>query len=193
MLFRGFDSDLSVRGDGRTVYGYAVPYDVDAIVNDGFGDYVERFQHLAFRNVVKQPHRVRFQYAHTDDLLAWIGNAVVLREDKGRGLYGEFRVDNTERGKQAVYKIHDQQLPGLSVGYRPSDRQSHNIMDVRSDGLQRITRTFVSQLEHVAAVETPAYPNVEPLAVRQAAREQSSVERWREWRATLMVSGDGHT
>jgi uncharacterized protein len=192
MLFRGYTADLTVRGDGRTVYGYAVPYDVDAIVNDGFGDYAERFTFGAYRNVVKQAHRVKFQYAHDDDVISWVGNAVLLREEKP-GLFGEFQVDNTERGRQVVYKIRDGQLPGLSVGYRPSEKPSHNTLTVRDDGLHRITRSLVLQLDHVAAVADPAYASPVPLAVRQAVREQSSVERWREWRATLMVNEDGRT
>jgi len=193
MLFRGYTADLSVRGDGRTVYGYAVPYDTDAIVNDGFGDYAERFTRGAFRNVVKQAHRVKFQPSHDEDFLSWLGNATLLREEQ-RGLYGEFQVDSSPRGQHLVYKIRDGQLPGLSVGYVPSDKQSHNVLSIRdSDGAQRITRSLVKQLVHVAAVAEAAYPTMEPLAVRQAVREQSSVERWREWRATLMVNGDDRT
>src|SRR5262245_24040514 len=111
MFTRSFTGDLTIRGDGRTVFGYAVPFDVEAIVNDGYGDYVERFRRGAFRNVVKDHARVQFRYQHDDDLLAWIGNATLLREED-RGLYGEWRLDNSERGKQAAYKIHDGQLPG---------------------------------------------------------------------------------
>lgn len=193
MLFRGYQADLTVRGDGRTVYGYAVPYDVDAIVNDGFGDYAERFLFGAFRSVVKQAHRVKFQPSHDQDFLSWVGNATCLREEK-KGLYSEFRVDASERGQQLIYKIRDGQLPGLSVGFVPSDKQSHNVLSVRqSDGAQRITRSMVKQLIHVAAVEEAAYPAMEPLAVREASRERSSVEHWREWRAGLIVNNDGRT
>jgi HK97 family phage prohead protease len=191
MLFRAYEADLTVRGDGRTVYGYAVPYDVDAIVNDGFGDYAERFTHGAFRNVIRQAHRCKFQCRHDDDVMSWVGNAVLLREEK-RGLFGEWQVDNTDRGRQVIYKIRDGQLPGLSVGYRPSDRQTHNTLSVREDGIQRITRSLVKQLDHVAAVVDPAFAPVEPLAVREA-RQESSVDHWRKWRAGLMVNEDRRT
>lgn len=182
-LVRVSQADLTVRGDGRTVYGYAVPFDVDAIVDDGYGPYVERFVRGAFKFVARQAGRVRFQYQHDDDLLAWIGNATLLREES-LGLYGEFRVDNNERGKHALYKIADGQLPGLSLSFVPSNRDVHETMP---DGQQRITRRLVKQLEHVAAVREPAYAAPEPLMVRHATSEKSSVERWRKWRAERTV------
>lgn len=188
MYVRSFSGDLTVRGDGRTVYGYAVPYNVDANVNDGFGLYVERFQRGAFKNVIRDPARVRFQYQHDDDLLAWVGNATLLREED-RGLFGEWRLDNSERGRQVAYKIHDGQLPGLSISFTPA----RDARDVASNGLQRVTRTLVKQLDHVAAVRDPAYAAPEPLMVRERTREESSVERWRAWRASVTVAPERPT
>src|SRR4051794_25017143 len=194
MLMRGYEADLTIRGDGRTVYGYAVPYNVDAIVNDGFGEYAERFVMSAFRNVVRQSHRCKFRAAHDEDIMSWVGFATLLREEQ-RGLFGEWRVDDTERGRQVVYKIRDGQLPGLSVGYWPSTKQSHNTLSLTENGtMQRITRSMVKQLDHVAAVPNPAFASIAPLAVREAVtRQESSVEVWRKWRAGLIVNGDGRT
>lgn len=188
MLTRAFDMDLTVRGDGRTVYGYAVPFNVEALVNDGFGIYAERFVRGAFRNVIRDPGRVKFQYQHDDDLLAWVGNAVMLREED-RGLFGEWRLDKSERGRQVAYKIHDGQLPGLSIGFLPAREDR----DINGQGVQRITRKLVKQLDHVAAVRDPAYAPIEALAVRAQPREESTVERWRSWRASLTMPPSGPT
>ena len=187
MFTRAFQSDLTVRGDGRTVYGFAVPFGVEAIVNDGYGNYVERFTRGAFKNVVKDHARVQFRYQHDDDLLAWIGNAALLREEE-RGLYGEWRLDSSERGKQAAYKIADGQLPGLSISFIPAKDE----VDVKQ-GMQRVTRKLVKQLDHVAAVRTPAYQTGEPLMVRARATPESSVDHWRTWRASVMVQGEQRT
>lgn len=188
MFTRGYDADLTVRGDGRTVYGYAVPYNMEAVVDDGYGQYVEQFKRGAFRNVIKDPGRVEFRYQHDDDLLAWIGNAMLLREEDA-GLFGEWRLDNSERGKQVAYKIHDGQLPGLSVSFMPG----RETRDTASNGMQRVTRTLVKQLDHIAAVRSPAYAPPEPLMVRQAPRLESSVDHWRSWRASVIVSPERPT
>jgi HK97 family phage prohead protease len=186
-LNRLFRAELSLGGDGRTLTGYAVPFDTDAEVDDrdGRGPYVERFARGAFRNVVRAPHVVELRYRHDDDLIAWVGRTTLLREES-RGLWSEFRLDDPERNPRAglvAYKIESGQLPALSVSFVPGRTTQEN----RGRTLVR-TRHTVKMIDHIAVVPEGAYPMLEPLALRHAPEpRESSVERWREWRNGLIV------
>lgn len=164
-------ADLSVRSDGRTVEGMCVPFDTPTPVADQAGAYTECFDRGSFRQITRDPGRVRMVYEHTDDLLGWVGRAVLLREDT-EGLFGEFRVDDTDRGRALRYKISDGQLTGLSVGFVPG-RSYTDLGGV-------VHRKVVDRLDHVAVVESPAYPGARVLAVRTASGPTRRLGR-EEW------------
>jgi phage head maturation protease len=81
-------------------------------------------------------------------------------------------------------------LPGLSISFVPA----RDDRDIASNGMQRVTRRLVKNLDHVAAVRSPAYASPEPLMVReQTTVVQSSVERWRAWRASVTIATEQPT
>ena len=88
METRNYDATLELRadGDGRTVVGIAVPYDVEQRIGSNL---VEVFRKGVFRNVTRAANRVKLLYQHKTD--APIGRAVML-EEREEGLYGEFRI-----------------------------------------------------------------------------------------------------
>ncbi|MEO7402399.1 MAG: hypothetical protein ABIU95_01865 [Burkholderiales bacterium] len=89
LLHRVAPADLAIRGgDGRTVYGLAVPYDREATVDDGYGKYREVFRMGAFARSVPNASLVKFftNHSHRQNRLP-IGRAISLREDSA-GLGG---------------------------------------------------------------------------------------------------------
>lgn len=110
-------ADMQVRGgDGRTVYGLAVPFDRVARVDDGLGPYDEVFRHGSFaRTINAGAHRVKFLGHHNRGVNP-LGRAHSLTEDTA-GLVGEFRVSKTQAGDDALELVRDGALDAFSVGF----------------------------------------------------------------------------
>ncbi len=126
METRNYDATLELRadGDGRTVVGIAVPYDVEQRIGPNI---VEVFRKGVFRNVTRAANRVKLLYQHKTD--APIGRAIMLEERDG-GLYGEFRISKTEAGDEALELIRDGVLSNLSVGFQPlEDRKVNGVIN----------------------------------------------------------------
>lgn len=157
-LRRAFSGDMEIRsgGDGRTVYGIAVPYNRPTTIREFMDEYLEEFQRGAFaRTISERGDKVKFLYQH--DASAPIGRATQLREDAS-GLYAEFRVSKTQRGDEVLELIRDGALDSFSIGFNPvSD-------DVRDRG-KHVIRTEV-KLREVSAVTFPAYEDAVMAGVR---------------------------
>ena len=112
---RHYDATLEVRsdGDGRTIVGIAVPYDVEQRIGPNL---IEVFRRGVFRDVTRAANRVKLLFQHKTD--APIGRAIML-EEREQGLYGEFRISKTEAGDEALELIRDGVLSNLSVGFQP--------------------------------------------------------------------------
>ena len=163
LLERVAPAELDIRGDGRTVYGIAVPFDRETMVNDGHGPYREVFRQGAFRKTIKENGgRVKFLANHKRD--SPIGKAVKLHEDPA-GLIGEFRVSNTRAGDEALELVRDGVYDSFSIGFAKvpgKDRESR-------DGL--VERLEV-KLREVSVLAFPAYEG----AVVSGVRSQFSDE-----------------
>lgn len=141
--------DLEIRGDGRTVYGLAVPYDTPTPIRDRAGSYDEVFRMGAFADTIRERgDRVKFLANHDRQTLP-LGKAVMLREDAA-GLIGEFRVSNTPDGDAALELIRDGVLDALSVGFVP-------LQDRGAAGRDPIIERLAVKLMEVSAVAFPAY------------------------------------
>jgi uncharacterized protein len=148
-LRRAFNGDMEIRsdGEGRTVCGIAVPYNVPTTIREFYDEYTEEFQRGAFsRTIAERGDRVKFLYQH--DTSAPIGRATLLREDAA-GLYAEFKVSKTARGDEVLELIRDGALDSFSVGFSP-------VSDETRDRGKHIVRTEV-KLREVSAVTFPAY------------------------------------
>jgi hypothetical protein len=163
LLERVAPSELEVRGDGRTVYGIAVPFDRETTVNDGQGPYREVFRAGSFRKTIKESGgRVKFLANHKRD--SPIGKAIKLHEDPA-GLIGEFRVSNTRAGDEALELVRDGVYDSFSIGFAKvpgKDREGR-------DGL--VERLEV-KLREVSILAFPAYEG----AVVSGVRSQFSDE-----------------
>ena len=153
---RQYESELEVRsdGDGRTICGICVPYDVETRIHAGL---TEVFRFGAFDAVTRAAHRVKLLQGHNTQTMP-LGKAITLRED-ARGLYGEFKVSKTAQGDQALELVRDGVLTNLSVGFQPlKDRKT----------LAGIVERIKAHLDEVSLVTFGAYGDAASInAIRQ--------------------------
>jgi HK97 family phage prohead protease len=174
VLIRAVVSPLEVRGDGRTVTGLVCPYDQVARVNDGWGEYRECFDRGAFAKVMRgNPTFVRVHLEHPGQ---WVGRGECwLDSDQGLGL--GMRLDDTEAGRTASFKIKDGQTKGLSIGFVPGRTRTR----MHEDGPVEHRET-IRTIHHVALCPQGAYNDARVTAVRSASHEPPErLLTWRQW------------
>ena len=150
--------DLEIRGDGRTVYGLAVPFDSPTPIRDRSGTYDEVFRMGAFADTIRERgDRVKFLANHDRQTMP-LGKAIMLREDPA-GLIGEFRVSATPAGDAALELIRDGVLDALSIGFAP-------IQSLGREGRDPVVERTAVKLMEVSAVAFPAYEGAMIAGVR---------------------------
>jgi HK97 family phage prohead protease len=163
LCFRNYDEDVVLRAEGRTIYGVIVPYNDTITVNDGRGEYRERFMRGAFKRSIEQTPKKGFQlYANHETRRFPIGRSVELREEQ-HGLVGAFAVSQTQGGDEALTLVADGVVRAFSVGFSP-------IQERAVDGV--VERTEVA-LREVSLVGMPAYDNAVVAGVRHQGPEQA--------------------
>lgn len=151
--------DLQVRssGDGRTIFGIVVPYNVEATVDDGRGPYREMFAPGSLkRSAAERGHKVRLNVQHDLRHRLPVGRATLL-EDQPGGLYGEFYVSDTRDGDDALTLARDG-VVSFSVGFR-------GIRERRQNG---VTVRLEAAIHEASLVGHPAYETAVVGGVRSA-------------------------
>lgn len=167
-LHRAFAGDLAVRGDGRTIVGLAVPYNVPARVSDGGRPYDECFAPGAFtRSIAERGDRVKLCVSHDRRSLP-IGRAVSLVEQPD-GLHIEARVSATRQGDEALELVRDGVVDSLSIGFRPIASRNDRGVTVRTE----------ARLDEVSLVSFGAYEDARITAVRSADQPRLTIARRR--------------
>jgi HK97 family phage prohead protease len=179
---RAIDQNLAVTGDGRTVTGLLAPYGEVARVDDGFGPYWETFDPGCFDRCVRHGNAsyLRVQLEHNGH---WVGRGQVFRDDPSKGLAADLRLDDTEAGREAAFKIRDGQTPGLSLAFLPGNGP-HNTETVhhKRDNREVVHRKRVKALHHVALCQFPAYATAQVAAVREAPiGAPARLAYWQDW------------
>jgi HK97 family phage prohead protease len=148
-------------GDGWTVYGRAVPYDVDQEVSDdGRTRYLERFAQGAFsRDAGRGGHWVNLMVGHTgDDGDRYLGRCVDIQEQRD-GLFLGFRLDRSH--PQAEAARHGE-LTKWSVSAHVYRTRVHKLPDGREVYIRE-----ACGLSHVAATDRPQYAGAGVLVARE--------------------------
>jgi HK97 family phage prohead protease len=159
LLHRFSQADLEVRGDGRTVYGLAVPFDTPTEIREHGRAYTELFRQGAFARTLNAGHdRIKLLVNHDRIGRLPIGKALTLREDRS-GLVGEFRVSKTGDGDEALELVRDGVLDAFSVGFTPIQQNDTGTL---------VERTEV-KLSEVSLVAFPAYTDAVVSGVRAAS------------------------
>ena len=177
---RTFELVMEVRstGDGRTLYGRAVPYGVVADV----GQFRERFLPGVFSRQVGNGTigHIRLFDAHDDRMRGGhpIGKTTTLAEQPD-GLYGSWSLYDTSRAEDALKLVRAGEVTGLSIGF-----------DARGGGSRRaddgVVERTAAHLDHVALTHEPVYTDAKVLGLRARIR-MPEYERERE-RLRILVS-----
>jgi uncharacterized protein len=160
-LARVNHADLSIRSDGRTIFGIVMPYDQEARVNDGFGPYTEVFRAGSFaKSIRERGDRIKLLVNHEKLRSLPIGKAVKWREDT-RGLYGEFRVSETAAGDEALTLVRDGVADSFSAGFMPIQPGPHE--PIPDSGL---VERIEAKLGETSLVAFPAYEGATVMGYR---------------------------
>jgi uncharacterized protein len=142
-------------GDGRTIYGMAVPYNKEQRISSTM---TEVFRKGVFADVLRAPHRVKLLRGHGENNV--LGRATLLKETDD-GLYAEFRISKTREGDEALELVKDGALDQLSIGFMPIKNRK------RSDG---VMERLKAHLAEVSLVTFGAYGDAAAVSgVRQGA------------------------
>lgn len=155
--------ELAGDGDGRTLMGRIVPYNVEAIVADPphFRPYRELFQPGAFKAQTSAANRVLLNFNHRQGISDVIGHGVSL-EEQPDGLYGAFRVLTHGDGDKALELVHSGVLTGMSTEF--AVRKSRTVDGVVHRLDARVGNVALCR-EH-GVDQGAAYPGAQVLAVR---------------------------
>lgn len=120
-------------GDGRTVFGIAVPFGQVIEVSDGDGrPYKERFEAGSCRRTIQERgHKLKLLVGHDMRRLP-IGKATAL-EERDDGLHVEFAVSDTTAGNDTLTAIRDGLVGGFSVGFSAIRDRFENDVLVRTE------------------------------------------------------------
>jgi HK97 family phage prohead protease len=179
---RAFElADLDVRneGDGRTIYGRAVPYGRVAELG---GRRRERFVFGAFSKQLRsrQIHRVGIYQSHRRRIAGDfpIGSTADL-EERSDGLWGIWRLIRSSEADTAIEVVKGGLVRGLSVGFSSPEGGT-----VRTrDGIEEVR---LAHLDHVCLTDVPIYEDAEVMAIRdQVEHRADPLERWRQDKASF--------
>jgi len=129
--------ELRVNGDGRTIFGIAVPYNKEQRITSTM---IEVFRKGVFAEVIKAPHRVKLLRGHGENNV--LGRATLLRETD-EGLYAEFKISKTREGDEALELVKDGALDQLSVGFMPIKNKK------RPDGVMERLKAHLAEVSLV--------------------------------------------
>jgi hypothetical protein len=166
--------DGGAGADGRTLFGLAVPYDVELDVSDWWDDYTEVFRKGSFAKTISQrAHPVPLLVSHERRGLP-IGASTELTEEED-GLHAAFHLSATPKADEVLALVADDAISGLSIGFEPV---THSV----TDGAKRTPpnrrdlheRTEVI-LREVSVCNFPAYPDAGVHGLREAQERHPSL------------------
>ena len=162
LMHRAYEAALHVRdsGDGRTLEGPLLPWNVEARVLDRNRVVVEVFERGALADA--DPGRIPLTALHPTDAGTLPIGVTVELEERDDAAWGAWRVSRTALGDEVLSLAADGVPLGLSVGFAEVAGGSRWSADRR-----RVTRTR-ALLDHVAVVRVPAYAGAGVVGVREA-------------------------
>ena len=160
---RQFTSSLAVRdnGDGRTLVGPLLPWQVPARVVDQGRLVTEVFERGALAGT--DPARVPLTATHPRDAGTLPIGVMVEFEERADAAHGAWHVSDTMIGNEVLALARDGVPLGLSVGFAEVPGGNR-----WSPDRQRVTRTRAT-LDHVAVVRVPAYVGAGVVGVRDGS------------------------
>ena len=159
-------TELEATDSLSRIAGRAVPYGARAQIGTPFGPYLESFERGAFGKLGKGLPLLLWH----DSQAFPIGVSERWREDS-TGLYGEWRMDTSERAQEAARLAKEGMLGYLSIRFAPAAGGTRAVVDDVT-GLDHLVRTSARLLE-TSLVSTPAYADAEVSWVRSQFKPHS--------------------
>lgn len=187
--------EAPVAGEGRTISGYAIVFDVESRVLPSWdGDFVEIIERGAVDEALIAQSDVKALFNHVNSMLlarSVNGNGTLKLSVDDHGLRFEFEAPNTSHGNDVLELVKRGDLQGCSFAFTADEE---NIKYSR-EGDRRLRRVRkLSGLYDVSVVVDPAYtqtsvdarafePKSEPVPVtgRSLAECQEIIKRLREY------------
>lgn len=175
-LYRASQADLEIRGgDGRTIYGLAVPFDTPTEIRELGRSYIEVFKRGAFAKTLRERgDKVKVLALHNRRELP-LGRAQRLEEDAA-GLLAELRVSKTSSGDEVLELVRDGALDSLSIGFTPIKSVDR---PPASRGDPPVVERREVALHEISVTPFPAYDGAQIAGVRHD-QASTSVETWRK-------------
>jgi HK97 family phage prohead protease len=155
LFYRPFGGEIEVRsiaqgGDGRTVFGAAVPFDHPVQIDRNL---IEEWDRGAFNHQMRAMHRVPLFDLHDVHGGVRVGKLTMARADP-KHLFVEGHVNDSPEGDDYLDRIRDGKRPHFSIAFdNPLNRRRGNI-----------TRRVKADLMHVAGVPEGAFGGAAALA-----------------------------
>lgn len=185
-------SESDAGGDGRTIFGLAVPFDVELDVYDWWDDYTEVFRKGSFSKTIRdRKHPVPLLVSHERRGLP-IGAATELSEEED-GLHAAFHLSATPKADEVLALVADDAISGLSIGFEPV---SHRVTDAAKrtpPGKWDLHERTEVILREVSVCNFPAYADAGVHGSRSAAERRPSLATLAAKRAELHSVRDGIT
>lgn len=145
ILYRAFAAEMEVRsgGDGRTVFGPAVPFDLPVRID---GSLVEEWDRHAFDHQMRAIHRVPFFDLHGPHGGHRVGKLTMARADP-QHLYIEARVDDYPEGDAYLDNVRAGRRPHFSIGFE----------EAKTEPRGNVSRRVKARLIEVAGVPEGAF------------------------------------
>src|SRR5215475_3249521 len=190
-----FEQEMTIRtqpeGDGRTIYGLAVPFNVELNVTDGWTPYTDVFRKGSFAKTIRDRKRaVKLLFSHEHRSQS-VGVATDLREEDD-GLHAAFYVSATTLGNDLLTLVKDHALDGLSIGFEPI---THTVIpgDKRTPPAQRELheRTEVV-LREVSLCNFPAFEEAGVEGVRAGNGDRPTLAALALERGQMLAERTSH-
>jgi HK97 family phage prohead protease len=178
-------------GDGRTLYGLAVPFDVELDVSDWWDDYTEVFRKGSFAKTIRdRKHAVPLLVSHEHRGLP-IGAASELTEQDD-GLWAAFHLAETPKADEVLALVKADALSGLSIGFEPiAHRVTAGAKRTPPSSRDLHERTEVG-LREVSVCNFPAYDTAGVEGVRAAQGRHPTLAALAAERGRLQLARTGH-
>jgi hypothetical protein len=184
------DLEIQRGGDGRTIVGYAVPFNRAVQIDASL---IEAFDPHSFDHQIDRMARVGYWHGHQAEGGKHVGR-IMRAEPQPAGLYTESRVSKTQAGDELLEMVKDGSVPDQSVGFAigPNDTQIRSGVAVRMKAtlteLAAVPEGAYGDGAAIAGVRRMGGTTTEDLAVTAAVTaELSNLDRSRRALASLPV------
>jgi|SRR5215831_12865626 len=166
--------DGQPEGDGRTLVGLAVPFDVELDVSDWWEDYTEVFRKGSFAKTIRdRKHAVPLLVSHERRGLP-IGAATELSEEAD-GLHAAFHLAATPKADEVLALVLEGAISGLSIGFEPVTHKVTEGTKRTPPSARDLHERSEVILREVSVCNFPAYEDAGVAGVRAASANHPSV------------------